>query len=428
MSDEEKMSINERWKYLRLIKKRYQRADKVVRGILLDEMEAVTNLHRKSLIRLMASDLKRKPRRKNRGRQYGPEVDDAIRVIFESVDYICAERLQPNLVWLAKHLARHGELIVAEPLLAQFEKISVSTVKRILKRIRQDEPRLPRRRPSRGNAITRDIPMEKIAWDEKQPGRFEVDLVHHCGSSTAGQYVHSLHMVDVATGWSERVATLGRSYLVMEDGFNRIMVRLPFPVLEIHPDNGSEFLNDHLVRFWKEAVKGVKLSRSRPYYKNDNRFVEQKNSTLIRDPLGYERFDTIAQTQAINRLYDMMWLYYNFFQPVMRVSEKIVIPTDSRSTRIMRRYDQARTPFDRLCDNGALTQAQIDQLSVLRDQVNPRTLRQVIYDQIDFIFSLPEAGPGVVEDVHETLVQPIQIPSGEGVSVTLLFEPITFTR
>jgi len=155
--------------------------------------------------------------------------------------------------------------------------------------------------------------MKRIAWDEQQPGHFEVDLVHHCGPSASGEYVHTIQMIDVATGWSERVAVLGRGYLVMKDGFRRILSRLPFPILELHPDNGSEFFNDHLVRFWKEAIVDLQLSRNRPYQKNDNPFVEQKQSTLVRAPLGYARFDTAAQTMAINQLYDMMWLYYNFF-------------------------------------------------------------------------------------------------------------------
>jgi len=391
-------------------------------------MEAVTGLHRKSLIRLMSSDLKRKPRRRHRGRHYAPEVDDALRVISESLDHICAERMQPNLVWMAKHLAVHGELVASPSLLDQLSRISVSTVKRALKRIRQDEPKLPRRRPSRSNTVTRDIPMRRIAWDEPHPGHFEVDLVHHCGASASGQYVHSLHLVDVTTGWSERVATLGRSYRVMEDGFRRILSRLPFPVRELHPDNGSEFFNAHLVRFWKQKVKPVQLSRSRPYHKNDNRFVEQKNSTLIRDPLGYARFDTVDQTLAINRLYDMMWLYYNFFQPVMRLREKIILPTGDRSSRIKRRFDQPRTPLDRLCATDALAQPQIDQLLALRDQVNPRRLRQAIYDQIDFTFSLPCAQPGVTEDVFQTLSQPVFSPKGVDFSVTLLFEPTTLPR
>ena len=303
MPNEEKMSIDERRKYLWLIRKRYLKGNKIERGSLLDEMEAVTALHRKSLISLMSGSLERKPRRKQRGRTYGPEVDDALRVISESFDHICAERLQPNLVWMATLLAQHGEIEVSQLLLDQLSRISVSTVRRILSRLRQDEPRLPRKGPSQANRVAREIPMRRIPWNERQPGHFEVDTVHHCGVSSSGHYVHTIQMVDVATGWAEQVATLGRSYTVMEDGFRRILARLPFPVLEIHPDNGSEFLNAHLVRFWKESVKGVTLSRSRPFHKNDNRFVEQKNSTLVRAYLGLARFDTVAQTNAINQLY-----------------------------------------------------------------------------------------------------------------------------
>ncbi len=406
-------------------KKRYIKATKTKKGILLDEMEEITGLRRKSLIRLMASDLKRQPRKHHRGRQYGADVDDALRVISKSFDYICAERLQPNLVWMGKHLERHGELTLTEQLLNQLSQISVSTVKRILHRIQQDEPRLPRRKPSRGNTLTKDIPMRQIAWNETQPGHFEVDLVQHCGSNPSGQFIHSLQMIDVTTGWSERVATLGRSYRVMQDAFARALSRLPFPVLEIHPDNGSEFFNAHLLQFFKEQAKIPELSRSRPYHKNDNRFVEQKNASLIRDPLGYKRLDTVAQTLAVNQLYDLMWLYYNFFQPVMRIQEKIIIPTNGRGSKVKRRYDQARTPLDRLCATDVISQAQKKRLLSLRDQTNPRKLRVVIYNQIDYILRLPGAQSGVPEDIFQTLAQPIQFPKGVGISVTLLSDLIT---
>ena len=156
-------------------------------------------------------------------------------------------------------------------------------------------------------------------------------------------------MIDVATGWSERVAILGRSSRVMEDALCRALTRLPFPMLEIHPDNGSEFFNAHLLRFFKEHAKAPYLSRSRPYHKNDNLFVEQKNSTLILEPLGYQRFATVAQTRVINHLFDLMWAYYNFFQPVMRIRKKVISSTEDVGSRVKRRYDQARTPLDRLC-------------------------------------------------------------------------------
>ena len=425
MPNEEKMTLNERRKYLRLIRKRYLKTSKLERGRLLDEMEAVTGLHRKSLIRLMSGSLERKPRHKQRGRTYGPEVDHPLRVISESHDYICAERLQPTLVEMAIHLARHGELEAPPRLLDQLSRISVSTLRRILSRLGQDEPRLPRKGPAQANRVAREIPMKRIPWNEQQPGHFEVDAVHHCGISSAGHYVHTIQMVDVATGWTEQVATLGRSYRAMEDGFRRILARLPFPVLEIHPDNGSEFLNAHLVRFWKETVKDVTLSRSRPFHKNDNRFVEQKNSTLVRAYLGSARFDTAAQTNVINQLYERMWLYYNFFQPVMRLREKTMgplLPAEGQPSRIKRRFDQARTPFDRLCQTDAISEQQKEQLQTLRNQTNPRQLRQEIYQLIDQIFLLPGAVPGETEDVYETLFASTESQKGEGIPVTLSFE------
>jgi hypothetical protein len=430
MSTDADMTIDERRKYLRKMQKRYQKADRTERGQLLNEMTAITELHRKSLIRLMNSDLGRRPRRRERERTYGPDVDDALRVIAESMDYICPERLTPNLIWLAEHLAAHGELCTTPKLLEQLEQISVSTVKRILARIRQDEPRLPRRRPRPRNQLLSGVPMKRLSWQEQRPGYFEVDLVHHCGRTATGDYVYTLQMIDVATAWSERVAVLGRSYLVIQDGFSRILDRLPFPVCEIHPDNGSEFFNNHMLRFWKGLKPKPQLSRSRPYRKNDNRFVEQKNSTLVRNYLGYDRLDSVAQTLAVNQLYDKMWLYYNFFQPVMRLTEKQWIREEDQPARIKRVYDKAQTPFDRLCATQAISSERKATLQTLREQTNPRRLRQEIYDLIDFIFSTPGAQPGITEDVRRTLSNLSDDYSSrkEGTSpVTLSFDPtITF--
>ena len=404
MSIEDRMTIDERRKYLRKMQERYWQAGRKERGQLLDEMETVTELHRKSLIRLLKGNLARKPRRRQRSRTYGPDVDDALRVIAESTDYICAERLTPNLRWLAEHLAEHGEMTTSPQLLEQLDCISVSTVERILTRLRQDEPHLPRQGTKRTRNLLQDVPMKRIPWQEQEPGHFEVDLVHHCGRTTSGDYVHTIQMIDVATAWSERVAVLGRSYLVMKHGFKCIQGRLPFPVLEYHPDNGSEFFNNHMMRFWKGLKPKPKLSRSRPYQKNDNRFVEQKNRTLVRAYLGYERLDTVAHTLAVNQLYDKMWLYYNFFQPVMRLEEKAWMREEGQPSRLKRRHDQARTPFVRLCETEAIPSEQLERLRALRDQTNPRRLRRQIYQQIDHIFSLPGAVPGITEDVHETLL------------------------
>jgi lysine/ornithine N-monooxygenase len=174
-------------------------------------------------------------------------VHYALKVIAESHDFICADRLQPNLVKMAQNLSHHGELEVIPELMTLLDTISVSTVKRILRRLRQDEPPLPRREAVSWE-ILGQVAVQRVAWPN--PGHFEVDLVHDGGQASGGHYVHSLQMIDVATGWSERAATWGRSYRVMRDAFVRILARRPFPVREIHSVNGTEFLQHRMIRFW----------------------------------------------------------------------------------------------------------------------------------------------------------------------------------
>jgi hypothetical protein len=374
-------------------------------------MAQVTELHRKSLIRLMQATPLRQPRRRQRGRTYGPAVDDAVRVIAETLDYICAERLTPSLVPTAELLMVHGELTLSDEVLGQLGQISVRTVKRIMGRIRQDEPRLPRRGPERALQVLRQIPVERIPWDIGEPGHCEVDLVHHSGPSSTGDYLHTLQLVDVATGWSERVAVLGRSAVMMEAGFRRILQRLPVMLRQLHPDNGSEFLNHHLVRFFRSSVPGLRLSRSRPWQKNDNRFVEQKNQSLVRAYLGFDRLDSLAQFTRVNQLYDKMWLYYNFFQPVLHTVEKTRIAGEGQRGHIQRRYDTAQTPFERVCAADVLSPEQYSALTQLRQQTNPRRLRQEIYQLIDQIAALPlTVEPVDIRAAATLLAQPVPLP------------------
>jgi hypothetical protein len=286
MPIDEKMSVNERRKYLKLVAPRYAQAGRVERSALLTEMGAVTRLHRKSLLRLMhGPTLERAPKRPRvRRRRYGAAVAEAVRVVWESLDYVCAERLTPALLPTAQQLARWEELALTAETEEHLATISRATVQRLLQRFQQDTPKLPRRKPQPPNLLLRQVPMERLSWATQAPGSFETDLVHHCGPVTIGEYVHTLQLVDIATGWSERVAVLGRSQAAMVEGFRRVQERLPFPITRLHPDNGSEFFNNHLFRYFGEAMTGLRLSRSRPYRKNDNRFVEQKNATLVPVP------------------------------------------------------------------------------------------------------------------------------------------------
>jgi hypothetical protein len=325
-------------------------------------------------------------------------------VIYQSYGRICAERLHPNLLALAEQLATHGEVILTESLKEQLASVSLTTVAQRLQRLRQDEPQKPRQVPRSPNPFLQDIPMKRLPWDIAEPGYFEVDLVHHCGASSHGEYVHTLQLIDVFSGWSERIALLGRSYRVMEDGFRRVLARVPFPIRGLHPDNGSEFFNSHMQRFWTSHPE-VEFSRSRPYHKNDNRFVEQKNSSLVRVYVGDMRLDTVAHTQALDRIYQLLWLFNNCFQPTLRLVGKETLPAaDGHSARI-RRHHTARTAWQRLCDTHACAPQQQALLQLRIEATNPR----VLHDQIDALchalFQLPGKSSEAPENVFDTLTE-----------------------
>ena len=387
MPTEDRMTVDERRKYLKLVAPRYAKGSRAERSALLTEMEAVTGLHRKSLIRLLrCPSLERAPQRPRvRRRRCGTAVADVVRVVWESLDYVCAERLTPMLQPMARQLAQWEEVALTTEVDAALGAISRATVQRLLQGFWQATPKLPRRTPQPPNRLLREVPMERLAWETATPGSFETDLVHHCGAVGAGEYVHTLQLVDIATGWSERVAILGRSQEAMVRGFQRVQERLPFPITHLHPDNGSEFFNDHLVRYFGEEITGLRLSRSRPYHKNDNRFVEQKNSTLVRAYVGYERLDTGRECAALNALYDQLWVYNNLFQPVLHLVGKEVA-----NGKLHRKWDQAQTPYQRLRASGVLSHEQEQRLALLHAGTNPRQLRHAIYQAIEQLRERPQ--------------------------------------
>ena len=390
MPADEKMTVNERRKYLKLMASRYALAGRTQRGALLTEMETVTGLHRKSLGRLLqAPSLDRAPKRpRGRRRRYGPAVTDVVRLVWESLDYVCAERLTPALLATAQQLAQWEELVLPLEVEAQLTAISRATVQRLLQRFQLDTPKLPRPKPQAPNRLLRAVPMERLSWATSAPGSCETDLVHHCGPLAEGTYLHTLQLVDVATGWSERVAVWGRTQEQMVEGFRRVQARLPFAITHLHPDNGSEFFNDHLIRYFGEEVVGLKLSRSRPYQKNDNRFVEQKNATLVRAYLGYGRLDTRRQYEAVNALYEQLWVYYNLFQPVLPLTGKEVV-----AGKLKRHWDTAQTPYQRLLASGVLAEDQQARLAALYTATNPRQLRGAIYQAIERLWQRAPTTP-----------------------------------
>jgi transposase InsO family protein len=347
----------------------------------------------------MRSKPERKRRRSSRKRKYGASVEDVVRVVDRALDHPCRERLTPILPEVADRLQAHGRITFSAETRELLQTISTSTVGRILRRLRQDDPRLPRREHATSiNRIQAQIPISNIRWDVTTPGHFEVDLVFHSGPSISGDHVYTLHMVDVATGWSELTAFLGRSYRVVQDGFLRCLARIPFPVLEIHTDNGSEFLNAHMLQFWQDSYKGIALSRTRPYHSQDNRFVEHRNGALVRALVGHDRLDTVSQTNQLNRVYDTVWSYFNFFQPVMRQTEKLVVNGHTR-----RKHKDIRTPLQRVLQSGVLKDDCHSHLNDLYLSSDPLALLLQINTGLKNLFQLPNATPDHTEDIFETL-------------------------
>jgi hypothetical protein len=412
MTTDTQMNIDERYKYLRIQQRRYAAAQtRRAKRELLDEMERVTGLHRKHLIQLLGqASIQRRPRSRERERTYGREVDEVLALVWEAQDYICAERLQPVLVFTAEQLATFGRLSLGPGLREQLGTISPATIRRHL-------PPLPLGHVTRAgkrlqNVHQQEIPMRRIPWDIQEPGHFELDLVHHCGPHTEGEYVYTLQIVDVTTGWSGRRAILGRSYMVVADALYYLAHQIPFPILEVHPDNGSEFLNAHLLRFLDQHYPEWERSRCHPGTPNDNRYVEQKNYTLVRAFLGDVRLDTVRQTRYLNHIYDHMHAYHNFIQPVMRQTAKEWVPNaDGSGGYTRRRHDDAAPPVVRLCAAQTLPEAQRAALLEQRRNIDPLALRRKIYADLQHLFAYPAAVPGQPESVYETLAHPELFPA-----------------
>ncbi len=412
MPAEMTMSIDSRYAYLRRMQRLYRQASsRQEKSRLLNAMEETTGLHRKHLIHLMGTALQRQARQRERDRSYGPAVDAALRVIWQAHDYICPERLTNHTVLrTARALAHHAEMALPPSLEEQLAQISVSTVRRHLPAppLAKQAQRAPQRRK---NLLQQQLPAKRIPWDIAAPGHFEVDLVHHCGPETRGEYVYTLQLLDVTTTWSARRAILGRSYVVVADAFLALFEQIPFPILELHPDNGSEFLNHNLIRFLRKYFPAITLSRSHPGRPNDNRYVEQKNHTLVRAYLGDARLDTVTQTRYLNRIYENMSDYYNYLQPVLHLATKEYQPAQKgRPARIRRQHDDPRTPLERLCSVAA-DPDRCRKLTQHQQILNPLALRNRIHAQLEHLWNYPPATAQRPENVYAALTYPERFPA-----------------
>jgi len=262
------------------MRERYRKAGREEKGKMLEEFTQVTGYHRKAVIRLLKREHGPPGRRGGRPRVYGPAVAEALKVAWEVTDHLCGERLKPFLSELVEVLWRHGELTVQEGVTKQLREISAATIDRLLRPYKYKGMRRPFSTTKPGSLLKGSIPIRTFAdWDEGVPGFLEVDLVAHCGESTEGFYLTTLSAVDVATGWVECQAVWGKGQERVGGAVHHISQQLPFPLLGLDSDNGSEFINHHLYAYCRR--KEITFTRSRPYKKNDSAHVEQKASPCI---------------------------------------------------------------------------------------------------------------------------------------------------
>lgn len=411
MTADEAMTLDERTKYLRMMQVRYHEAvDKVRKSALLDEMVAVAGLNRNYLIQKLRHRIRRQQRSRERGKTYGPEVDAALDQIWRTQDCICAERLIGYLLETADNLARNGRLRLDPHLRQQLEAISVSTVRRHLPPARSSV-RQGTSRPT-PNTLQRQIPIHRIPWNTAEPGHCEVDLVHHGGSEPRGQYGYTVQMIDVATGWSGRRAILGRSYVVVADALYALFEQFPFPILELHVDNGSEFLNQHVLRFLKQFYSAVAITRSAPGRPNDNRFVEQKNATLVRAFVDDRPLNTVAQIRFLNALYDTMATYHNLWQPMLhQVAKERIAASASLPAHTRRTHDRARPPLERLLDSHILTSSAQQALRARQQAVDLLALHDDIHRRLAHLFTYACADAHDTQNAFEVLAHPELFPA-----------------
>jgi hypothetical protein len=387
--------------YLAKQRERYHQLARRERSRLLTEIVAVTGYHRKAVLRCLRSVPRRAAGRRpvGRPRQYGADVARAAQVLWEAAGQIGAKRLQPFVPALLHRLVACGELTVPTATATQLRQVSPATLERLLAPARRLLPRRGRSTTQPGGWLKQQIPIRTFAeWDDTRPGFLEVDLVAHCGADGGGFFLHTLCAVDIATGWVELQPVWGKGHKRVKAALHEIRGRLPIPLRGLDSDNGSEFINRPL--YYYCLYEGITFTRSRPYRKNDSAHVEQKNGAIVRALVGYDRYVSRAAYAQLARVYRLLRLHTNFFQPVQRLIAK-----SRHGARVRRVYDHAQTPFQRLAAAGALAPPQHRELATLYETLNPLRLRRDIDAALAILWRLASR-----ESAPRSLALPVAPP------------------
>jgi len=389
------MSTRAAREYLQQILKRYHAAAKELKKAILDEFCEICGYNRKYAIRLLNNARRKKKsihkrRRPGRHKKYDhPMLLEVLTCIWQGMNLPCAKRLKAGLPLWVPLYAPHFGVALSSLVLDLLASISASTIDRLMaaRRGKHSKHGLATTKP--GSLLKKHIPIKTNQWDEKRPGFLEADTVAHGGASTAGMFVFTVNTVDIATGWTEPRAVWGKGERDVFLAIHSIESALPFPILGFDCDNGGEFLNHHLWKYFTGRKRPVQFTRSRPYHKNDNAHIEGKNWTHVRQYLGYQRFEVQQITHAMNELYTSEWrLLLNFFIPSVKLIEKV-----RQGSQIIKKHDSAKTPFQRILESPDINPQTKRQLQARFDSSDPFHLQEQVKIKIKHILELATSQP-----------------------------------
>jgi Integrase core domain len=378
-----------------VMRARYQQADKRARGRLLDEYCCTTGCHRKAAIRRLRAAPGKSGRRPGRPCRYvSRDLAPILERAWLASDQLSGKLLRPILPALLTALVTHHGLGLPPEARAALTTASAATLDRLLRPLRRRRPRQPRRLAPALTSLRAQVPLRTWSeWAGVRPGAVQGDLVLHCGESTAGRYCATLVAVDVATTWTELQAIWGLHHQRVTGGIQHIQQRLPFPLREWHSDNGSEFINACLLGWCQRH--GIRFTRGRPYRKNDQAWVEQRNGLLVRRLVGYDRYSARAAWTVLQRLYGLLRLQHNFFRPVRKLLNKRRVGSTVRKW-----YDAAQTPYQRVLAAGGLAAEPRQALAAQFHALDPIALAREIQQTLDVLWKLADTRPARQDVAH----------------------------
>lgn len=369
-----RLSLATRKELIEAVRKRYQEAALAIKTDILDEFVELTGYHRKHAVRLLGPSAgpKREKKLRSENRVYNDAVREALILLWEAADRICGKRLKALVPTLLEAMEKHGHLELADGVRDRLVQMSAATIDRLLTEPRERVTGTRRRKGVGATILRRSIPIRTFGdWKDPEPGYMEADLVAHCGGSMAGSVVHTLVLTDIATGWTECVPLIARDQALIVEALERIRRTLPFPLRGFDTDNDGAFINQTVHSYCRQT--GLEFTRSRPYRKNDQAWVEQKNGAVVRKLAGYDRLSGIADAEKLARLYEFSRFYVNCFQPSFKLKSKVRM-----GARVVKTYHPPLTPYERVVRSPQVPQLGKQQLQAIFAKLDPIVLIQNI--------------------------------------------------